>query len=179
MKSEIQNRLQTTRQDTVLVNVLTQIRNLNFLPPQEKIKTPLIIVLSKYDAWQQLGRGKFPAGKAPQEGNPWRMTSDGTFNYYNSARVERYSLILRTMLLDLIPSLVASAESAAEKVTYSAVSATGGPPEFGEPDEHGIRPLCYRPVNVKPIWAEVPFLHAQYLANKSIVPYVKDGKAVI
>ena len=179
MKSEIQSRLHSTRQETVLVNVLTQIRNLNLLSPHEKIKIPLIIVLTKYDAWKQLGRGKFSTGKAPEERNPWKRTSDATVNVYHSDRVERYSQRLRAMLLDLIPNLVSAAESAVEKVTYIAVSATGGPPELGEADEQGIRPLCYRPINVKPIWAEVPFLHAQYLAGKSTVPFVKDGKAIM
>ena len=176
---ETQRRLHATRQDTVLVNVLTQIRNLNFLPPNEKVKMPLIVVLTKYDAWKQLGKGVFPAGKAPEEREPWKMTSDGIINYYNSNRVEKYSQILRELLLDLIPNLVSAAESAVEKVTYIAVSATGGPPELGEPDENGEHPLCYRPINVKPIWAEVPFLHAQYLTHKSTVPFVKDGKAVM
>ena len=178
-KHEIQNRLNSTRQETVLTNILTQIRNLNLLPPHEKIKIPLIVVLSKYDAWHQLGRGKFPAGKAPQERSPWKPVAEGNINVYNADRVEQYSQVLREILLDLIPNLVSTAESAAEKVTYIAVSATGGPPELGEPDEQGVRPLCYRPVKVKPIWAEVPFLHAQYLANKSTVPFVKDGKAVM
>ena len=179
MKSEVSSRMHSTRQDTVLVNILTQIRNLNLLLPHDKIKMPLIIVLTKYDAWKQLGRGKFPPGKAPQEWNPWKLTADGVINYYNSERVEKYSLILRELLMDLIPNIVSTAESAVERVTYIAVSAMGGPPELGEPDEQGIHPLCYRPVKVKPIWAEVPFLHAQYLTNKSTVPFVKEGKAVI
>jgi hypothetical protein len=178
-KSETQHRIHSTRQETVLTNVLTQIRNLNLLPPGERIKIPLIVVLSKYDAWQQLGKGKFPAGKAPHERNPWKPTSEKTVNAYNADRVEQYSQILRDMLLDLIPNLVSTAESAVEKVTYIAISATGGPPELDKPDEQGISPLCFRPINVKPIWAEVPFLHAQYLANKSTVPIVKDGRAVM
>ena len=179
MRSETQSRIHSTRQETVLTNILTQIRNLNFLPPHEKIKIPLIVVLSKYDAWQQLGRDRFPAKKAPQERNPWKPTTEATTNVYNADRVEQYSQILRNLLLDLIPNLVSTAESAVAQVTYIAVSATGGPPELGEADEQGIRPLCYRPINVKPIWAEVPFLHAQHLVGKSTVPVIKGGKAVM
>jgi len=165
MQSDIQNRLSSTRQETVLTNILTQIRNLNLLPPHAKIKIPLIIVLSKYDAWQQLGKGKFPEGKTLQERNPWQPTTEKTVHVYNPDRVEKYSQILRELMLDLIPNLVSTAESAVERVTYIAISATGGPPEFGKQDEQGIRPLCYRPINVKPIWTEVPFLHAQYLVT--------------
>ena len=178
-KSDIVNRIHSTRQETVLTNILTQIRNLKLLSVREKIRIPLIIVLSKYDAWQQLVRDKFPAGKAPHERNPWRRTSADTTRAYNADCVKEYSQIMRTMLLELIPNLVSTAESAVEMVTYIAVSATGGPPELGEADEQGIRPLCYRPKNVKPIWAEVPFFHAQYLVNKSTIPVIKNGKAVM
>jgi hypothetical protein len=179
MKSETQSRIHSTRQDTVLINVITQIRNLSFLAPHEKIKMPLIIVLTKYDAWKQLGRGKFPQDKAPEELEPWKSAKGEIIKVYHAERVEQYSQILRALLLDLIPNLVSTAESSAEQVSYIAISATGGPPELGEPDEQGIQPLCYRPINVKPIWAEVPFLHAQYLANKSTVPFIKNGKAVM
>jgi hypothetical protein len=179
MESETQSRIHTTRQEVILNNVLMQIRNLNSLPPHVKINMPLIIVLAKYDAWKQLGRGKFLKGKAPDERNPWKLTTDGIISCYYSERVEQYSRILRSLLMDLIPGLVSTAETEAEQVTYIAVSSTGGPPEFDTPDAQGIRPLCYRPINVKPIWAEVPFLHAQYLANKSTVPFIKEGKAVM
>ena len=178
-KSDISNRLNSTRQETVLTNILTQIRNLSFLSTREKIKIPLIIVLSKYDAWKQLVKDKFPSGKAPHEREPWKPTNEKTTYVYNSDRVNEYSRVLRDLLLELIPNLVSTAESAVEQVAYIAVSATGGPPELGAPNEQGISPLCYRPKNVKPIWAEVPFLHAQYLAQKSAVPFIKDGKAVM
>jgi hypothetical protein len=179
MKSDVQSRIHSTRQETVLINILTQIRNQQLLSSREKIKIPLIIVLSKYDAWKQLIKDKFPPGKAPHERNPWKRTSEETTRVYDSDRVKEYSRILRTLLMELVPNLVSAAESAVEMVTYIAVSATGGPPEFGEADEQGILPLCYRPINVKPIWAEVPFLHAQYLVNKSTIPIIKNGKAVM
>ena len=179
MQSDIVSRIHSTRQETVLTNILTQIRNLKFLSAREKIKIPLIIVLSKYDAWQQLVRNKFPAGKAPHERQPWKRTNVETTRVYNSDIVNEYSQITRTMLLELIPNLVSTAESAVEMVTYIPVSATGGPPELGEADEQGIRPLCYRPKNVKPIWVEVPFFHAQYLVNKSTIPVIRNGKAVM
>jgi len=179
VQNEAQNRIHTTRQEVVLNNVLTQIKNLTTQPTHMKIKMPLIIVLAKYDAWKQLGKGKFPKNRAPEEWNPWKMTTEGIISCYRPERVEQYSQIWRKLLMDLIPGLVSVAETEVEKVTYIAVSSTGGPPEFGEPDEQGIRPLCYRPINVKPIWAEVPFFHAQYLTNKSTIPYSKNGKAVM
>jgi hypothetical protein len=74
---------------------------------------------------------------------------------------------------DLIPDLVGTAEANAEKVTYIAVSATGTAPIVGQPDKDGKCPLMFRPADIKPIWAEVPFFHAQTLAGKYCVPVLK------
>jgi hypothetical protein len=158
-------------QETVLNNVIMQIRNLTHTPQRETLKIPLVIVLTKWDAWKQLTHFRKP----PDQSVPWAKSSNTRVNVYNVDRVTEYSNQLRELLLDLIPNLVSTAETASEKVAYIAVSATGGPPELGEPDANGIRPLCYRPKNVKPVWSEVPFLHSQYMANKFCVPI---GRAV-
>ncbi|MDR1963793.1 MAG: hypothetical protein LBQ50_08440 [Planctomycetaceae bacterium] len=153
-------------QETVLNNVITQMRTLIHISPREKIKIPLIVVLTKWDAWKQLT-------KFPHYREPWKKASNMPISAYNAERVEEYSNQLRELLLDLIPNLVSTAETASEKVTYIAVSATGGPPELGEPDINGIRPLAYRPINVNPIWSEVPFFHSQFLAGKYCIPVGK------
>jgi len=175
VKGEVQFRVDLTRQEVVLGNIAAQIRNQNLLPPYEKIKIPLIIVLSKYDAWFPLCKGQFPAGKAPHEQNPWKLTADKIIHYYHADRVERYSQILRELLMGFTSNLVSTAESAFETVRYIAVSATGGKPAHNEQD--GM--FYHRPVDVKPIWAEIPFLHAQCLANKSAVPFIKGGKGAM
>jgi hypothetical protein len=84
--------------------------------------------------------------------------------------------MLRSLLLDLIPDLVSTAEANVERVTYIAVSSTGTAPEIGQPDKDGKRPLMYRPTNIKPIWTEVPFFHAQILSGKYCVPVIKKSK---
>lgn len=153
-------------QSSVLTEIITRIKSHSRLTANEKIKTPLIVVLTKLDAWLQLA-------KFPNYRRPWKPTENGTLNIYNARRVEEYSLILRNLLLDLIPDLVGTAEANAEKVTYIAVSATGTAPELGEPNQDGVRPLLYRPINIKPAWVEVPFFHAQYMAGKYCVPIQK------
>jgi hypothetical protein len=152
-----------TNQSTVLTEMIARIKAHTHLAYNEKIKVPLIIVLTKLDAWFQLA--KFPHYK-----KPWKQAKNIPINGYNISRVEDYSLILRRLLLDLIPDFVGIAESSVEKVTYIAVSATGSAPEVGEPDKDGKRPLLYRPANIKPIWVEVPFFHAQTMAGKYCVP---------
>lgn len=157
-------------QETVLNNVITQIRNLTHTPPREPLKIPLVIVLTKWDAWKQLTHFR----KNLDESAPWKRINNMSVSVYNVDRVTEYSNQLRELLLDLIPNLVSTAETASENVAYIAVSATGGPPELGKPDAAGIRPLAYRPKNVKPIWSEVPFFHSQYLSGKFCVPIGKS-----
>jgi hypothetical protein len=155
-------------QSTVLTEMITRIKSHAHVSANEKIKVPIIIVLTKLDAWLQLA--KFPHYK-----KPWNPAQAMPIHIYNIKRVEEYSQILRTLLLDLIPDLVGTAEANAENVTYIAVSATGTAPEVGQPDKEGKRPLLFRPVNIKPIWAEVPFFHAQVMAKKYCVPVLKKN----
>ncbi|MDR0336826.1 MAG: hypothetical protein LBI18_07030 [Planctomycetaceae bacterium] len=152
-------------QSTVLTEIITRIKTQLYLTTQEKIKTPIIIVLTKFDAWHQLAN--FPHYK-----NPWQRAKNYPTSVYDVNYVNEYSQRLRTLLLDLIPDLVGTAEANAEKVTYIAVSATGTAPEVGLPDQDGKRPLLYRPASIKPVWVEVPFFHAQTLTGKYCVPVV-------
>ncbi|MDR1479934.1 MAG: hypothetical protein LBJ00_13450 [Planctomycetaceae bacterium] len=152
-------------QSTVLTEMITRIKTQSHIATNEKIKTPLIIVLTKFDAWSQLI-------EFPHYNNPWRQAKNYATNIYDVNCVNEYSQSLRKLLLELIPDLVGTAEAHAELVTYIAVSATGTSPEIGTPDKDGKRPLLYRPANIKPVWVEVPFFHAQTLAGKYCVPVV-------
>jgi len=155
-------------QSTVLTEMVTRIKAQSHMMPNEKIKTPLIIVLTKLDAWLQLVT-------FPHYHHPWNPVQSSPINIYNAIRVEEYSQTLRQLLLDLIPDLVGTAEANAENVVYIAVSATGSAPELGEPGPDGKRPLLYRPININPSWVEVPFFQAQLMAGKYCVPVKSKG----
>jgi hypothetical protein len=150
-------------QSTVLTEMITRIKTHSDLATNEKIETPVIIVLTKFDAWRQLVDFQ-------NYDNPWQYTKNYQTSIYNINCVNEYSLVLRKLLIDLIPDLVGTVESNVKKVTYIAVSATGTSPEVGQPDKDGKKPLLYRPANIKPMWVEVPFFHAQTLAGKYCVP---------
>ncbi|MDR1484618.1 MAG: hypothetical protein LBT09_07315 [Planctomycetaceae bacterium] len=152
-------------QSTILTEMISRIKTHSHLPVHEKIKTPIIIVLTKFDAWRQLV-------DFPNYDNPWLRSKCYQTSIYNVSCVNEYSQVLRELLIGLIPDLVGTAEANAEKVTYIAVSATGTAPEVGQPDKDGKRPLLYRPANIKPMWVEVPFFHAQTLTGKYCVPVV-------
>jgi len=150
-------------QEIILTEMITRIRAHLRLSPHEKHKAPLIIVLTKFDAWQQLTH-------FPHYDPPLKPVLNMPISVFYVKRVEEYSQMLRKLLLDLIPDLVSTAETFAEKVTYIAVSATGRPPEIGPPGSDGKRQLMFRSSEVKPIWAEVPFFHAQVLSGKQCIP---------
>jgi len=150
-------------QSTVLTEMITRIRSHSRLMTNEKVKTPLLIVLTKMDAWAQLVTFH-------HYHRPWNPLMDSPLNIYNAKRVREHSEVFRQMLLELIPDLVGTAEANAENVVYIGVSATGTAPELGEPDQDGKRALLYRPVNLNPLWVEVPFFHAQFMAGKYCIP---------
>jgi hypothetical protein len=150
-------------QETVLIEMIERIRLYSKLSYHEKHKRPLIIVLTKFDAWIQLI--KFPDFK-----KFWYRLADKPICVFNAKKVEEYSQILRKLLLELIPNLVSIAESFAESVTYIAVSSTGGQPIIDlETNATG-----YRPIDIKPFWVELPFLYAQTLTQKFCVPVLKQ-----
>lgn len=160
-----QVRRSEVRQETVLTEMITRIRAHARLSPHEKHKAPMIVVLTKFDAWKQLTQ-------FPHYYNPWNPVKGMPVSAFNAQRVEEFSQIIRKLLLDLIPDLVSTAETFSEHVTYIAVSATGGPPAV----DPKTGATGYRSGEINPIWAEVPFFHAQTLTKKYCVPILKTRK---
>lgn len=150
------------RQETVLTEMIARIRAHTRLSHHEKHQAPMIVVLTKFDAWKQLTN-------FPNERRLWTPVKDMPISVYNAQKVEKYSNELRKLLLDLIPDLVSTAETFVEHVTYIAVSATGGPPEV----DSKTGAIGYRSGEIAPIWAEVPFFHAQVLTKKYCIPVLK------
>ncbi|MDR2169738.1 MAG: hypothetical protein LBP59_06320 [Planctomycetaceae bacterium] len=147
------------RQETVLTEMIERIRAHARLSFHEKHKRPLIIVLTKLDAWKQLATF-FDYKRL------WYRLPDKSICVFDVKKIEEYSQQLRQLLLDLIPDLVSTAESFAENVTYMAVSATGGPPTV-DPKTNATG---YIPSTINPVWVETPFLYAQTITKKYCVP---------
>jgi len=168
--SETKNiRRSKVNQSTVLTEMIMRIRAHKRLPVNEKITIPLIIVLTKLDAWSQLLHLNRPLGY-----HLWKPVANNSIHVFNTLRVEQFSAISRRLLLDLIPEFVGTAEANAENVVYLPVSAAGTAPELGDPDSGGKQPLLFRPSKIEPIWVEIPFLQAQIMAGKYCVPIPKN-----
>ena len=68
---------------------------------------------------------------------------------------------VREFLFDIFPELITTCENFFQNVYFIPVSALGVTPERDQKNVIGIKPA-----NIKPIWAEVPFLLQLWLAGQ-------------
>ncbi len=138
------------RQETVLRDAISRIRRLKGLTEGERLRRPLIVIVSKLDAWESLLPK--PVGDEPY------VEESGTQPLkVLTARVEEVSDSVRAVLLRLCPEFVTTAESLTESVTYVPVSSLGAAPELVERD--GTRYFGIRPRDIKPRWVTVPMTY--------------------
>ncbi len=136
----------TSRQETVLHEAASRIRRYANLSHNEKHNRPLIVIVTKQDAW----------GKGLNLKNPWVANGRKDYSLLDVAYIERVSDQVRKLLWILSPEIVSAAEGFAERVIYVPCSATGCAPE----KDPSTGDLGIRPRDIRPVWAEVPLLYA-------------------
>ncbi len=136
----------TSRQETALHEMAARVRRHAGLHQNARHQRPLIVIVTKYDAWSQL----MPDLKLDEA---W--TSAGADRFaLDLPKVQAVSKRVRDLLYEITPELVSSAEGFAQQVTFVPVSATGRSPEVDAASgQMGIRPR-----DVQPQWVEVPML---------------------
>src|SRR5262249_26839008 len=108
-------RMAPSQQITILNEVARRVRDYRGLKPSQLYDCPLIIVLTKLDAWSPLLDG--------DDGiNPWRSPRPGTTAGLDLDRILERSRGLRDLMMRYCPDVVAAAEGFARDVTYIAVS---------------------------------------------------------
>lgn len=155
---QVRDDLVSFRQDHILNEATRRIRSELGLSQTQRDSRPLIVVLSKYDAWSAVIKGK------PLE-NEWAFKQgDDGMTLLNTRQLVKTSESLRKALLKLAPEVVATAEAFSDDVTFIPVSALGCSPRelpdaiaVGDPPR---RPLGIFPKDIRPAWAEVPLLYA-------------------
>ena len=154
------------RQDQILHEAANRIRTHAGLAQQQKYSKPLIVVVTKMDAW------------APTLWPEWEQLEDPIRDAKQGIAGLEVGLIqevsgkIRAILAKLAPEFVNAAEGFAENVTYIPVSALGRGPEVDE----GSGLLGVRPNEVKPVWAEVPLLYLLSQTSAGLIPTVmKSG----
>jgi len=136
----------TSRQEAVLHEAAARVRRYAGLSQNSKHRQPLIVVVTKSDAWlNRLKEGEFP--------DPWELR-EGVARL-NVHKVEKLSEKLRAALLRVTPEVVTAAEAFAERVAYIPVSALGGCPEM----DPRTNQLAIRPRDIRPNWVIVPLLY--------------------
>ncbi len=153
----------THRQDQVLQEAASRIRAYSGLPQNVKYSHPLVVVVTKYDAWACLTNAK------PLK-TDWvvRKVKD-SIAALDLEALRKISDTVRSVIAKYAPEMVTAAESFSEHVIYIPVSALGRSPEVDK--EKGF--LGIRPQDIDPMWAEIPILYA---LNQSAKALVRSGQ---
>jgi hypothetical protein len=136
----------SSRQEAVLHEAAARVRRYTGLPHNVKHTRPLIVVVTKHDAWRHLLGDQDMA-------EPW--IKSGSIVGLDLDKVERRSQEVRELMMRLCPEIVTAAESFAHQVGYVPVSALGSTPV---PDAQTGN-LAVRPRDIQPTWATVPLLY--------------------
>lgn len=140
----------TRRQETILIETITRIRQFAGLPSTQPIKRPMLVVVPKADVWGRLIDLDLSTEPIIPE-----SVAGGKLDGVDLDRIENVSAAVRKMLLETAPEFVSTAEELCSKVVYIPVSALGHSPEV-VPSREG---LWIRPSRVRPRWVTVPFLY--------------------
>ncbi len=137
------------RQESVLGEMIKRTRTYMGLHSVQKYDRPLIIIVSKLDAWRDL----LPDVSLR---NPWARSSKTNTNVFLPDKVREVSQSVRALLKKLIPDMVSMVDQFASDVTFIPVSATGSPPI----QDQATGNWGFKVNDIKPIWVEVPMLYA-------------------
>jgi len=160
---QMNDRARTMRQETILAEAADRIRRYGGLGQGAQHTAPLVVVVTKYDAWAPLlGLGRLELARALRTN---RATGESALDL---GLIEQTSAAVRTVLTRLSPEIVSAAEGFARQVLYVPVSALGRGPELDP--KTGM--LGIRPRDVAPMWAEVPLLYAMCRWMKGLIPYM-------
>lgn len=128
------------QQDIILAEMRARIQTIRNLRPNEPINTPVAFVVGKCDVWLQLLNGR--PFHPPLRDRTLIKTA-----------LEENSNMVRGLLHQLCPSVVANAETLSTNVMFFAASSFGHTPLKIGPGEYAPDPTRLQPLHV-----EVPLL---------------------
>ncbi|MDO5554136.1 MAG: hypothetical protein Q4G68_10280 [Planctomycetia bacterium] len=148
------------RQEMVLAEVVKRARTYGFLTSSEKYRGPLVIVVTKLDAWRHL----LPNFDFR---SPWARTEPGGMSVFLRDQVLTVSKAVRELLMLETPEIVSAAEQFASNVVYIPVSATGRSPSI----DPRTKDIGFASKDIHPLWVETPLLYSLTWATRGIIPY--------
>ncbi|HET6249863.1 MAG TPA: hypothetical protein VFE47_19390 [Tepidisphaeraceae bacterium] len=158
----------TRRQETILVEAATRIRQYNGLPNTKKHDRPLLVIVPKADVWGSLIDLDISI-EPIIEG----AVSGGVLDGVDLDRIEAVSTKVRGLLMEIAPEFVAAAEDFCSHVVYVPVSALGCSPELQE----GKEGFWVRPGRIRPQWITVPMLYIFARWSRDLIGGVRPKKA--
>lgn len=153
------------RQEVLLTEMINRIEKYSGKRRRSKSHKKLIIIVPKCDIWLKILGYDLPE-------HPWRWDPEYRTCALDVDCIMSTSFSVRSLLEEISPELVASAESFTGDVLFLPNSALGTSPELGE--DSGI--LGVRPGALHPFWVPVPMLylfHRQGLTpvlRKELIP---------
>ena len=160
---QMRDRARTYRQELILLEAAQRVRRHSGLAQHAKHPRPLVVIVTKYDAWGSLLSG----GAQPLETRQILREGKNGLWAVDIEAVNAMSQQVRAMLCKYRSEFVFAAEAFCQEVIYIPVSALGRGPEI---DAHSGQ-LCIRPADIHPMWADVPMLYALARWMQGLVPY--------
>ena len=144
------------QQDVILAETEVRIKKLLGLGRREKIDIPFSIIVGKCDSWiHKINEDKL---RDP--------IVDGTLDM---GAIEENSALVRELMEEYCPYIIANAERISSDVCYFAASAFGHTPITFE-DEKGVTRIGPDPQKINPMYAEIPTLWALSRVRPGLVP---------
>jgi len=156
-------------QNTILDNAASRLKKLRGMSLQERYDGPLVVVVTKLDAWLKLLPEANRAALLAANYLP-RASATAATSIVRDDRIQELSQTVRTLLRTLAPEIVSAAEGYSTDVTYIPVSATGCgvQPLAGQSTTDNVA-LGVRPKNIQPKWCELPLLVGLSKSNMRLI----------
>lgn len=134
--------VQLDQQAIIMAETESRITSILNLPPGERIKTPMAVLIGKCDLWE-------PYLSTPEGGGSPLLPSivDGKLILEN---IQTNSARLRKLLMKIQPAICTTAESLSENVCYFAVSPLGAPPVEFKDELSGVMRIGPNPAHIAP-----------------------------
>ena len=151
------------RQEIILTEMINRIKKYSGMRAGAKTAKTLMIVVAKSDVWLDLLNTEVPR-------EPWEWVPKYHTCALDLDAIMNVSFAVRSLLEDICPELVSTAESFAGDVIYLPNSALGRSPELSP--ETGM--IGIRPEDVQPLWGSVPMLYFFY--ERGFVPAIPKAR---
>lgn len=158
-----------SRQQTLFSEAMARVLRFRAQQPTDRVDTPLVVILPKYDAWSFL----LDVASLPPHWRDLPTSADGSrTRVFDGPTVRKISSLCRTMLeKHAAPMLTLIEERCVpSKILFVPVSATGCGPAGC--DDNGK--YFHRAGDIAPIWAEAPILSLLHGIVPELVPSVRS-----